>query len=285
MNIKRRQHILPESYLLNWVDPATTAPKKTPMVWVFSKDCKSSYPKPPAAGHFWREYFYDLVGKSGERRQDLENLLGRIEGAVAALTRKCITQKQPLDTQEAANLDLFIACMFMRTEKMHDSIMSGVNALARIERVHALAHGRPAPDTETYRRNAHAHAIYDGVLLISDYLSKMPHNVFIAPPGKSYLTSDTPCLWQATLGQPCLENPTFEISLPLTPKYLLHISKTMETSGYLDALGYMVDQTNWELVRASREYFISSSKKADPCWQDGGLERLKVLLQGAAALQ
>src|SRR3954465_14383728 len=109
MNIKRRQHVLPESYLMNWVAPDTTAPNKTPMVWVFRKDLKSCCPKPPAAGHFWREYLYDLVSNSGERRQDLENLLGRIEGAVAALTRKCIAHKQPLDMEEAANLDFFVA--------------------------------------------------------------------------------------------------------------------------------------------------------------------------------
>ncbi len=150
---------------MNWVDPDTTVANKTPMVWVFSKDLKSCYPKAPAAGHFWREYFYDLVSNSGERRQDLENLLGRTEGAVAALTRKCITQKQPLDIEEAANLDLFVACMFMRTEKMRDSIMSFVSAHARIEREHAMAYKRPVLETAIYQHNAHAFAIFDGILL------------------------------------------------------------------------------------------------------------------------
>ena len=52
---------------MNWVDPATAVPNKTPMVWVFTKHLKSHYPKAPAAGHFWRDYFYDLVSGSGER--------------------------------------------------------------------------------------------------------------------------------------------------------------------------------------------------------------------------
>jgi len=285
MSIKRRQHVLPQSYLMNWVDPATTVPNKTPMVWVFTKDLKRRHPKAPAAGHFWRDYFYDLVSSSGERRQDLENLFGKIEGAVADVTRNCIPHKQPLNQQQAEAIDLFVACMFLRTEKMRDSVMSFANGHARIERDHAASHRRCAPETETYQRNAHAFAIYDGILVISDYLTKMSHNVFIAPPGKSYLTSDTPCLWQAALGQPCLENPTFEASLPLTPQYTLHVSKTMPSSGYLDAPDYLVDQTNWEMIGGCRDYFVSNSHETEPSWQEDGLDRLKALLSGAAALE
>jgi hypothetical protein len=61
--------------------------------------------------------------------------------------------------------------------------------------------------------NAHAHAVYDGVLFISDELGKMSHNVFVAPAGKAYLTSDTPCGWQAPLGFVGLANPMLEITL------------------------------------------------------------------------
>jgi hypothetical protein len=86
--------------------------------------------------------------------------------------------------------------------------------------------------------NAHAHAIYDGVLFISDELAKMSHNVFIAPAGKAYLTSDTPCVWQSALGFTGLANPLLEITLPLTPRHLLHISKTIPSSGYMDAMAF-----------------------------------------------
>jgi hypothetical protein len=282
MSMKRRQHILPESYLINWVDPATTRPNRTPMVWTFTKDLKTRHARPPAAGYFWRDYFYDLVSDSGEHCQKLEDLLGRIEGAVAAVTRNCITRNQPLKLEEGASLDLFVACMFMRTEKMRGSIVSGANAFARIEREHALTHGARAPDTTIRQRNAHAHAIYDGVLLISDYLGKMSHNVFIAPAGKTYLTSDTPCLWQAAWGQPCLENPTFEVSLPLTPQHMLHISRLTDGSAYGEASGFLVDQTNWDMIRACHQYFISNSQQADPCWQEDGSHRLRALLEGAA---
>jgi len=60
MDIKRKQHILPESHLKRWVDPATKVAGKTPMVWTFTKGGKTKQPKPPASGHFWRDYFYDL---------------------------------------------------------------------------------------------------------------------------------------------------------------------------------------------------------------------------------
>ena len=185
MDVKRRQHILPESYLMHWVDPATTVPGKTPMVWVISKDMKSRVAKPPAAGHFWREYFYDLVSLSGERHQGLENILGRIEGSVANITRRCIPNKQSLNQGEAEAINFFVACMFMRTERMRESILSAVSAIGRIERDHAVIRGLPIPDNSIHERNAHAHAIYDGLVFISDHLAGMSHIIFVAPMQRS----------------------------------------------------------------------------------------------------
>jgi hypothetical protein len=126
MDIKRKQHILPESYLKHWLDPATKVAGKTPMVWKFTKDKKQKEPKPPAAGHFWRDYFYDLISTSGERRQNLENLLGKIEGSMARIVEQRIFQKHSLNQIESEELDLFVACMFMRTERMKNTVTSAV---------------------------------------------------------------------------------------------------------------------------------------------------------------
>ena len=183
MDIKRKQHILPESHLKRWVDPATKVAGKTPMVWMFTKDGKTKQPKPPASGHFWRDYFYDLISISGERRQDLENLLGKIENNMARIVDQRILQKQPLDQGESENFDLFVACMFMRTERMKETIGSFVSAKARIEKDYARAHAKPIPDTSVMEHNAHPHATYDGILFISEELAKMSHNVFVAPAG------------------------------------------------------------------------------------------------------
>jgi hypothetical protein len=284
MNMKRKQHILPASYLMQWVDPATTIPGKTPMVWTISKDMKSRHARPPAAGHFWRDYFYDLISQSGKRRQNLEDLLGKIEGAFANIIQRRIPLKEPLAQVEAENLDLFVACMFMRTQHMRQSVVSAVSAMARIEREHAASHGYPIPDTSVYEHNAHAHAIYDGILFISDHLSTMAHNIFIAPVGKSYVTSDTPCVWQAPLGPLGLANPHLEIYLPLSPKHMLLISKSIPTSGYIEAKEFWVDQANWDTIRHCREYFIANSQVVETCWQEGEADRLQALLEGALAM-
>jgi hypothetical protein len=266
MDIKRKQHILPESYLKHWVEAATTITNKTPMVWTFTKDAKRKKAKPPANGHFWRDYFYDLISTSGERRQNLENLLGKIEDSMAQTIDKRILHKQPLEQEESEELDMFVACMFLRTERMKDSITSGVSAMARIEKDHSQAFGKPISDTSVMEHNAHAHAIYDGILFISEELGKMSHNVFVAPVGKAYLTSDTPCVWQAPLGFAGLANPMLEITLPLTPRHLLHISRNVPTSGYIDQLDFMVDQTNWETIRRCRNYFVANSPTLDASW-------------------
>jgi hypothetical protein len=156
--------------------------------------------------------------------------------------------------------------MFLRTERMKESVTSAVSAMARIEKAHAQANGKPVPDTAVREHNAHPHAIYDGILFVSQELSKMSHNVFLALPGKAYLTSDTPCVWKAPFGVPGLANPVLEITLPLTPRHLLHISKTIPKSGYIDAPDFLVDQTNWETIRRCEKYFVANSSVLDPSW-------------------
>lgn len=259
MDIKRKQHVLPESYLKHWADPSTRVPGKTPMVWTFTKDAKQKRLRPPASGQFWRDYFYDLISVSGERRQDVENLLARIEGSFARIVEQRIVLKQPLEMAEAEALDLFVACMFMRTQRMKDTLTSAVSAMARIEKDYARAHGKPAPDTSAWEHNAHPHAIYDGILFISQELTARSHNIFIAPEGRAYLTSDTPCVWQAPIGPTGLANSMLEVTLPLTPLHLLHISKSIPTSGYIEVPEFFVDHTNWEMIRRCQSYFVNNS--------------------------
>jgi hypothetical protein len=285
MHFKRKQHTLPKSYLKHWVDPVTTVGGKTPMVWMFTKDAKRKELKPPASGDFWRDYFYDVISTRGERRQDLEDLLGKIEGCIARIVDTRILHKQPLDQVESENLDLFVACMFMRTERMKESIISGVSAMARIEKDYAQTHGKPIPDSALMERNAHPHAIYDGVLVISKELESMSHNVFIAPAGKAYLTSDTPCIWQAALGFPDLRNPSLEITLPLTPRHLLHISKNIPTSGYIDAPDYLVDERNCQTIRRCRSCFVANSSILDASWLESETYWRMRLLQEAARIK
>jgi hypothetical protein len=254
------------------------------MVWTITKDAKKKQLRPVGSDCFWRDYFYDLISASGERCQSLENILGRIESGVAKTVEHRVLQRQPLDQTEAENLDLFVACMFMRTEKMRDCIMSAVSAGARIERDHAACHREPVPDTSVYEDNAHAHAIYDGILFVSDELKTMSHNIFIAPLGRDYVTSDTPCIWQAPIGPMGLINPTLEITLPLSPKHLLHITNAIPTSDYIEAQAFSVEQANWDMIQRCRRYFIANSQTIYPTWLDSGLHRLNKLVEGALAL-
>ena len=269
MTFKRKQHILPETYLKHWIDPATKVENKTPMVWVISRDGKRRDPKPPAADRFWRDYFYDLFSTTGERRQDLENLLSKIEDGVSRIIDgfdQRISQGQPFSQTEAEVIDLFVACMFMRSEHMNQIISASASTKARIEKDHAKAEGKTVPDTSAYEHNAYAHAAYEGILLVSEKLAEMSHILEIAPPEKTYVTSDTPCVWSPSNGFVGLANPELEITLPLTPRHLLHISKTIPTSGAYDAPGYLVDQRNWEMIRNCRSYFVGKSSELDPSW-------------------
>jgi hypothetical protein len=129
------------------------------------------------------------------------------------------------------------------------------------------------------------HAIYTGILAIHDELAKMSHNVFIAPAEKAYVTSDTPCIWQAPCGYAGLANPLIEITLPLTSRHMLHISRTIPNSGYIDALDYMVDQSNWETIRRCRNYFVANSNVLPASWLETQEYWALKLLQEAAKLE
>jgi hypothetical protein len=81
-----------------------------------------------------------------------------------------------------------------------------------------------------------------------------------------------------------LANPLLEITLPLTPQHLLHISKTIPTSGYIDALDFMVDQTNWEMIRRCQNYFVANSSTLDASWLESEAHWGMRLIQEAIKL-
>ena len=279
MELKRKQHVLPESYLKRWADPATTVPGKTAMVWTISKDGKHKRLKPPASNHFWRDCFYDLTTRCGQHRQDLENLLGSIESSFARIVENLIIPSKPVSHIELQELDLFVAGMSMRTEKMRESISSFASAKARIEKDHAISRSAPPPDTSGNEHNAHALAICEGICFISGRLAAMSHNVFVAPAGKAYVTSDTPCTWRAPTGCVGLANPALEITLPLTPNHLLHVSKVFPLSGSREAEDFWVDLMNWDTIRGARRYFIANSSVVDPDWFENEAVWTERLLQ------
>lgn len=262
--LKQKQHLLPEFYLEQWVDRATVGPKKTPMVWVIAKDGQRGELKAVGKSVFYRHYFYDLLSNTGKRDQSLENTLSKIESASAKVIKERIPNKEALDQDEADAIDLFVACMFMRTERKRKSVRDFVLTKSRIEKDYAQEYGKSIPDTSLDEDNAHPFAVFTAIEVISAEIMAMGHVVLVAPEGHFFVTSDDPCVWAAN-GPVGLRNPTITITLPLSPSHLLHISRTA-ASGYLDATDQDVDEMNRRTILGSEKYFISSLREIDPRW-------------------
>jgi hypothetical protein len=283
MAVKRRQHILPRCYLKHWFDPDTTGPGEVPMVWAISKDGQQREQKTSGDCLFWKEYFYDLVSKTGERSRGIEDLLSKIEDGYTRVVTQRIPTKQPLNPQEAEAMDYFVVCMFTRTESRKIGTDSWASARARIQREYAEAARQPVPDTTVFEKNAHAFALLHGIEFVPGFLKEMDHKVLTAPQGKFYVTSDDPCVWDAAFGPPGLANRLLTITLPLTPQHLLYLSRDGSGSAYGDALPDMVDTFDWRTIRECQKYFISSTKQTKPCWfeneSEWALRQLRIMMK------
>ena len=273
--------MLPESYLKRWIDPATLSEK--PSVWIVSKDGKDAKLRSPANAHFWREYFYDLTSVTGERSQVVEDTLGKIEGWTSAITVERLDQKVPVEPSEAEAMDLFVGCMRARTEQFKHGVQSFAEAKARIEREHAAAYGLPIPANDVSVQNAHAFSVLTALEFVPKEISSWTHEVFIAPAGNFFVTSDNPCVWAAIMGPPGLRNRFLEISLPLSPKHLLLVSKEPRPSAYREIPDDLVDYLNWRTIRHCGEYFVSNQETVKPIWFESEAYWLKETLKQIVA--
>lgn len=266
MQPKRKQHLLPESYLKHWFSQESQAPNKTPMVWVIAKDGVRKRARPPASDAFWRDYFYDAVAVGGERNQDIENAFAELEGKLPHIVDNIIKQKFPTGEEEEALIDFFVACMFLRTEKFMKSIQSAADARARIEDEYSIAYDLDIQGVELRRRNAFPLAISVLWKWLARCLAQWNHLVLVAPPGKFFVTSDTPCFWQTISGFVGLDNFSLEIFLPLASEHALLLTRLLPGDGYVNLTQANVDSFNRRLVQSCRSYFISKSNQTEASW-------------------
>lgn len=154
----------------------------------------------------------------------------------------------------------------LRHEKFKNMIQSAADARARIEADYSEAFGLDVPDIEVRCRNAFPAAICASWPWLAENLEHWSHFILVAPSGKLFLTSDTPCVWQATLGFIGLENPALEIALPLTCTHALLLTKQFPGQRYMDANEAFVDELNRRIVQTCRSDFISCTDKTECFW-------------------
>jgi hypothetical protein len=115
---KKNQHLVPESYLKAWCDPATPE-GECPYVWAFDKDGAAVKRKAPK-NVFVEIDTYTITGPEGEHGLQLENRLSELETMFVKVKREKIEREEPLDEGDRAALLMFAAAMFNRTASQRE---------------------------------------------------------------------------------------------------------------------------------------------------------------------
>lgn len=196
------------------------------------------------------------------------------------LVRRKISNTLPLDNRERAELCTFVAAMSIRTKcqqqnfrtqysEVHDMVVD-------MEKFHN-APPKTSLETQVLRDYAHQITISKMLKMIPQILYRMNMAFFISHDDIGFITSDHPCVWfnpEAYKWPPLYRHPGLgqkhiEVTLPLTPKYLLYGSWNNIT-GYHNCPINLTDELNRRTRGYCNEYFICRRNQTKPIWFDEG---------------
>ena len=291
----KQQHYVPSSYLQAWCDPKCPQGQE-PYVWMTPVDGGPAKRKAPRK--ILRETdMYTVVGKNGERDLYIERALSHVEGKFARIRRNKFDKGRRLTVEELAFVCMFMAAMHGRTKTYREHLRSTWGrALDLMQKVED-AHGKASPERREQMRDAlrpvrspgdEDHAISKEevedfvanplqnwlpamVKAIAPQLTQMPWVVMVAPRDCAFVTSDTPCVWfdrgeYETPRTPFaggLLSPTFELTMPLSPRQMLVFAKRLRVTGYWAGLSRAdVKSLNERTIMRAEEYVIRNSRHA-----------------------
>jgi hypothetical protein len=280
---QKAQHYIPKLYLKGFTD-------RQKRLWVCEKfqPIRSSRPKYEA--HRPDYYTHE---ERGERDETAEDVLKQVESQSAPIICKLANPHYALTPERAGRVILFVAFMFVRvpTWREHlDNIAAGL-AMSRLMRVandrenfHQICaemereKGKSlGVDIEVLRRNAldgrfdikqGSKAFNLGSMFMSGgdvakQLATMGYHALYAPPGKFFVTSDSPVYTiqpdghgQATVGMG-FGHDNVEVYFPLNKKTCLKLKRGIVPKGRMIENGH-VDEINRMTMVTAAHYLYSS---------------------------
>lgn len=282
----KNQHLVPESYLNAWCDPETQKGQE-PYVWVFQKDGSGAKRKAP--GNLFSETdTYTIKGPSGERDLRLETGLSKLEGKFAKVRREKLEKGVPLSDDDVKVLRMFTAAMMARTASQRKHVKGEWGrVLAMGERLEqAASRGaippQPAPGegatfTLAEVRRIVAQPLQTTLVPNSEafYSIFRQLNMVIfetdAEPG--FITSDAPCYANApelstrpmTIYDSVLHLPSTEVHLPLSPRFLLYLSRN-DLHGRVKVPVDFVEEINRRTRFSCDQKFVVNRNHLSPAW-------------------
>jgi hypothetical protein len=270
MSDPKNQHIIPQCYLKQFVDPKTPTGYE-PYVWIFERDTKAGKKRAPK-NILAETDFYTLKGGN----YVIEKTLAQIESEYAVIFEKKIKNKIPLDAREHLMFCAFVAAMLQRTLRQKESIENFMDQVIDHAKQLEMVHGVPPKTSlewEKEKEDAHKLSVMQMIPKITEVLYNM-NVAFLCTKNKrvSYITSDSPAFlfnsqlqFQRFIG-PGLGQKHVEVRLPLSPEISVCFSWINNLRGYLTINEDMVHDANRMVYGYSHQYFIANSEKLKQRW-------------------
>lgn len=270
MSDPKNQHIIPQCYLKQFVDPNTPAGYE-PYVWMFERNTKIGKKRAPK-NILAETDFYTLEGGD----YSIEKTLAQIESEYSVIFEKKIKNKLPLTPYEHAIFCAFVAAMLQRTMKQKEHIDNFMDQMIGWAKQLEMVHGAEPKSSKAWeeaKKDAHKISVIEMVPEIAKILTKM-NVAFLCSKNKrvSFITSDSPAyLFNSQLQFQRLFAPAFgqkhvEVRMPLSPEISVCFSWVNNLRGYLVATEDMVHNDNRMLFGYSYQYFIANSEKLNRRW-------------------
>ena len=269
MSDPKNQHIIPQSYLKQFVDPKTPAGYE-PYVWIFERETKVGKKKAPK--NILSEVdFYTLKGN-----YVIEKTLAQIESDYAVIFEKKIKNKIPIKSYEHLILCAFVAAMLQRTLKQKEHMEKFMDQMIGHAKQMEIVHGatpKTSLEWEKEKEDINKLTVIQMVPEIAKILYKM-NIAFLCTKNKkaSFITSDSPAfLFNSQLQFQRFFSPGFgqknvEVRLPLSPDISVCFSWINNLRGYLKIDEDMVHDMNRMVYGYSYQYFIANSEKLKRRW-------------------
>jgi len=273
MSKPKSQHIIPQCYLKQFVDPHTP-PDQEPYVWIFERGSKKGKKRAPK-NILTETDFYTLKIKSGEKDYTVEKNLSQLESEYSSVFEKRIKNKIPLDDYNHIVLCAFVAAMLQRTLKQKENIEGFLDQLITMAEEAEKAHGaepKTSLELKEEKQDAHKLSIVQMIPDITKILFQMNLAFFFTNRRGSFITSDAPCFlfnsrlqWQRFYG-PGLGQKYVEVRMPLSPEISIVFSWANNLRGYLEIDTDWIHEYNRMVFGYSHEYFIANSPKIKHRW-------------------
>ena len=155
---KKRQHIVPRTYLKAFTDPVRPdgMPDHVPFepsVWVVEKSLRAAPKRKAPDNVLWKSYFYNL-DEDEETSPVIEEFLSKIEGKYPQILKK-ISSREVLTEEELLYVTLFIDTLFRLTPPSLEHWQSQINKVEELYRHVDQAHNQSQKISDQVWKGSH----------------------------------------------------------------------------------------------------------------------------------